>query len=136
MTLGGQITHQLGALIFANPHITVSAQLKRRSEGSRNTYGEWVPGTETTTDIVVVTEPMSGQDRQQMEEGLREADARSFYTQAAASAIQAGVSGGDIIEYDSTTWQVVRIRDWGGYRQLFCVVPEAIPPDDTEDDDD
>lgn len=136
MTLGSQISHQMAAVIFSNPEVVETVQLKRTAEGDYNNFGEWVPGAETTTDTIVVTEPMNGQDRQQLEEGLREADARSFYTQAAASAIQAGISGGDTIEYGGETWQVVRIRDWGGYRQLFAVVPEDCPDDTTEGDDD
>ena len=124
-------TLRLGATLLKSPSMTVTAQLVRIAEGSRNEYGEWLPGGETVTDLRVVTSPAttegSGQDREQLPEGLRKADIRKFWLQLEVAAIKAGVSGGDLIRYDSQDWQAVKLNDWGGFRELLCVKPEDIP---------
>ena len=132
MTTVAPITQRLGRTLLASQHLTVAAQIIRVGEGSRNDFGEWVPGTETPEDINVITEPMSGQDREQLAEGLREADGRIFYLMDAAVAIEAGETGGDRIRFLDKTWQVVRLQEWGGFRKLFTVVPEAEPEDKDE----
>ena len=129
MTTVAPITQRLGRTLLASQHLTVTAQIVRIGEGSRNDFGEWVPGSETFDDINVITEPMTGQDREQLAEGLREVDGRIFYIKDAAVAITAGETGGDRINYLDKTWQVVKLQEWGGFRKLFTVVPEAEPED-------
>ena len=119
------LTRTLGLDALSDPDMLTPAQIVREAEGHRNEFGEWVPGETTTTDIQVVSEPLGEQDRLLLEEGIRFAEGRKFLTRAAASAVRAGVSDGDLFRYGNETYRVVRLQDWGGFRVALCVVPEA-----------
>ena len=127
------LTRALGAEALSNPDLITLAQIIRQAQGDRNEHGEWVPGSETPFDIMVISEPLTGQDRELLEEGIRDAEGRRFLTLAQASAIRAGVADGDRLVYGGTTYQAIRVDDWGGFRLVLCVVPEAIAQDDADD---
>lgn len=124
---GNAIAKRSGSRILASPHLTEDAVLVRFADGTRNEYGEWVEGGETTTDIRVVTEPFSGTDRENLPEGVREAEGRKFWTTLPVTAVKAGTQDGDLIRYDSKDYKVVRLNAWGGFSLAWAVLPEAIP---------
>ena len=110
--------------VLRSPHLTESAVLVRQQRGIRNDYGEWVPGSTVETPLRLATAPLNGDERAALPEGLRERDVRKFWTTAAASAIVAGDSEGDLVRYDSIEYRAIQVEDWGGFREILAVRPE------------
>ena len=104
------------------------ARLYRYRAGAYNDFGEWVDGGVLASDINLVTVPITGQERQNLPESLRERDVRKFYTLDTASAITPGESGGDVVLHAGTFYRIVQVRDWTGFRELMGVKPEETPP--------
>ena len=93
-----------------------SATLIRQAPGARNEYGEWVPGPETRTDVVVVSAPP---DKAEMldilPEGARLSESRMFWIEGQyVDAVQfdSGSTEGDVIERDGVRYAIRRIEDW------------------------
>ena len=106
-------------------NLTESAVIVRQAAGARNEHGEWVPGTATETTIRVVTAPVTGEERDQLPEGLREKNVRKFWTSHPADAIRAGQADGDVVRHGGNEYRVVMVDDWGSFRELTTVQPES-----------
>ena len=106
------------------------ATLKRRAPGTRNDYGEFVEGAETSTDILVNSQPPPGKDRwsnrvRELEEGgLRLQGAVVFYTQTELRPAAEGV-GADIVEYSGTLYTISAVENWGGF---FAALATRVEP--------
>ena len=111
--------------VLRSPHLTEAAVLLIQQPGSRNEYGEWMPGSTTDVPVRLVTAPLNGDERAALPEGLRERDVRKFWTAADASAIVAGESEGDIVRHDSIEYRAIQVEDWGGFREILAVRPEG-----------
>ena len=97
-----------------------SATLIREGVGSRNEFGEWVPGAAVKTPIRVTAQPPGGpktwtQFQRYVEEGgIRLSGAIVFWT---VTPLQAAGDGtvGDVILYDGTRYRVRVVERWQGY---------------------
>lgn len=109
-------------------NLTEAAVIVSLASGDRNEHGEWVPGAKTETQILVVTAPVTGEDRDQLPEGLRLSEARKFWTREAAASVRPGATDGDLVRYPATNgteYRIVMVDDWGAFRELTAVRPEA-----------
>ena len=122
---GTAVATRVASRVLNSPNLTETAILVRQSPGSRNEYGEWVPGETSETAIIVATVPLSGDERAVLPEGLRERDLRKFWTRMDVSAIVAGETEGDVIRFHGIDYRTVQVDDWGGFRQILAVRPEA-----------
>ena len=120
------VAERIGARLLDSP-LATTASLHRQADGSRNEYGEFVPGAVTAIDINVVTVPISGEERESLPEGLRERDVRKFWLSGPVEAIVAGEQEGDIVRYKSTDFRVMQADDWDGFYEVLAVHPEAVP---------
>ena len=110
-----------------------TALIFRQEAGARNDYGEWVAGEEETESVRVATQPLTSKDaadlRDVVPEGSRLRDARRFWLRPDIAPIRVGTgqTEGDIIEYDSTRYRVLRVERWRGYIAAIGVREEASP---------
>lgn len=118
------IAQRLASRVLLSPRLSEKATLITYAAGDYNSYGEWEDGAKTETSIDVVTAPLSGQERQNLPEGLRERAVRKFWTSATAS-ITPGQTQGTQIRYRNTLYRVVGMQDWRGFREIMAVRPEA-----------
>lgn len=93
-------------------------------EGSRNSFGEFVPGQNIETDINAVVVPLSGAEVLSLEEGLRSENLRRFFTVEEISSVREGApnidpSMSDMIRFDGSLWRVEVAKDWGGYHETI-----------------
>ena len=93
------------------------AVLIRQAAGSRNEYGEWQPGDPTEADVLLASAPISGKAREQLPEGVRGDTLRTFWLREEVDAVEEGRHAGDQIRHDGTTYRIVMVRDWGGFRE-------------------
>ena len=123
-------SRRLGARLVRSYQHSSLALLVRRL-GEYNDYGEWAEGDPVESDIRVVEAPLSGQERLQLPEKLRERDLGRFWTTAEAEAIVVGTEDsdqdGDVIRFDGVEYRCVRVQNWGGFREVLGVKPEAAP---------
>ena len=92
----------------------------RQAAGDRDPalQGEWVPGTETRTEVNAVVAPASkGTWKHVMTEGVRLADYREFQLPASVVSLAPirvgkGQTQGDVIEYKGTLYLVRDVQDW------------------------
>ena len=105
----------------------VDASLVQQMTGSRNEYGEFVPGATVTTVVRVVTVPLMGDERDVLPEGLREKDVRKFWMTETVMAIVSGEADGDILRFDGIDYRVMRADNWSGFYEVLAVRPEAVP---------
>ena len=87
-----------GLLLRPGSRLIEPAVIVQEGPGDYNDRGEFVPGPITRLDIVVVTAPLSGEERLLLPEGLRSEETRTFWTRENVQA-QRPAADGDIIEY-------------------------------------
>ena len=114
---------------FTNPRLTEPAVWRRQEAGSRNTYGEFVPGATADKDIRVTTAP-GGAPREPTPAGQRVSDLRTFWvdkstirgaadaTTEAAALDPATPREADIIVYGGSDWRINDALDWGDFLEL------------------
>lgn len=124
-----QITKRLGQRVLSSQRFRESAKLHRQTAGTRDNFGEFVPGTATVIDVQVVSAPITGRERLVLPEGLRERDVRKFWLREPVVAVLEGSDGhqGDQIEYDGDIWQAKIAHDWGGFVEAVTVRQGAAP---------
>ena len=117
------VSQRVGRRVMRRRNLRETARLLRQTDGSRDEFGEFVKGMEEAIDVEVVTAPITGRDRQVLPEGLRDRDLRTFWLQETVEAVEEGTDGhgGDRIEYDGSTWQVMLVENWGGFSQAVTV---------------
>ena len=96
--------------------------LFRATPGSRNQFGEFVPGTKTEIAIEAIVLPMSGEEVLSLPEGLRVENLRKFISETEIRAVQEGddPTPSDRILFDGGEWRVESVSDWGGYFEAVC----------------
>ena len=103
---------------FAERAFLEDIRLIRQTAGSRNEYGEYVPGTETATDMKAATNPVQrGSWADILPEGTRLSDYREFHLAANAGQVASVRSGtdqteADIIEYRGVRYAVQDVEDY------------------------
>ena len=114
---------------FTNRRLTEPAVWRRREDGVRNEYGEWMPGAVRDKAIRCITEP-GGELRQPLPAGQRLTDIRTFYVDKSVSRGAADQDGdaaaltpmreSDVIIYGGQHWVVNEVDDftWGQYLVL------------------
>ena len=109
------------------------AMLVRKTEGSRNKYGEWVPGKDIETLIRVAIQPPPGKDKfanfeRVIEEGgLRLAGLVVLYSETELRPAGDGTIG-DLIRAAGIAYRVVASEHWGAY---WAALAERIEPQRT-----
>lgn len=97
------------------------------SAGSRNQYGEWVPGKTTVTTTRGASAPVtSGQAadlRDVLPEGTRLSDSRIFWLTTPVQPLRVGdnATDGDRIRYNGIEYRVLRVEDWDGVTEAVCI---------------
>ena len=90
--------------------------------GYRNDHGEWVDGVTTRTDTVASVEPVMADAIDQLPSGARLDDWRCFYVSGDAPALSVGgVGEADVIIYNSQSYRVSVVEEWGEYRKILAV---------------
>ena len=103
--------------LFASPHMLEPIVVIRQVAGSHDANGEWIPGTETRTEVNAVTSPADkGTWKHVLIEGFL-SDYRQFSLPAsvgsiAPSRVGDGQTQGDVIEYKGTLYLVRDVQDW------------------------
>ena len=120
---------RLGARLVHSPHSSLAVLVRRL--GEYDDYGEWAESEPVESDIRVVEAPLSGQERLQLPEKLRERDLGRFWMTAEAVAIVVGSldsdQDGDVIRFGGVEYRCVQVQDWGGFREVMGVRAEAVP---------
>ena len=100
-------------LLSAN--LAEPAVLIRETGGRRNRHGEYqeISQPKTLTDIVVVSAPVSGEERLTLPEGLREQDLRMFWLKHDIIILDDNNSG-DVVEFLGKQYRAVVVEKWGG----------------------
>lgn len=122
--IGSAVAKRMGERVLSSSQLTEPAVLIGSADGGRNEHGEWTAGADNETGIRVATVPVTGRDRDLLPEALRLRDVRKFWLTHPADAITAGERDGDRIRYGDETFQIVRLHDWGGFREVMAVRPE------------
>jgi len=85
---------------------------RRRYGAGSYVDGYWVDGVATTADIVASVQPMSGRDREVLEEGVRTRDGRKLYVAdrtALQTAAQSSAEKADEVQVDGAWFTVVHV---------------------------
>ena len=104
------------------------ATLRVTAPGSRNEFGEHVPGAATETVVRVATAPLSGEEREALPDGLRSRNVRRFWIAQAVEGVVEGNDGADapVLAYAGRTFQVIELERWGGeFSELMAVEQRA-----------
>lgn len=101
--------------ILNNPAFNVPLQVLRRTPGTRDDAGDFIPGTPSLIDISGSVQPVNEKEmqllRENLEGGARITDAVRLYTQAElkVGTLGAAANLGDELVYDGLYWPVVRV---------------------------
>lgn len=84
---------------------------RRRSADGAYTAGRWAAGATTDTTFRGSVQPLDGQDRQVLPEGLRQRDGRKVYAPSGTLRVddQADESSGDLVVIDGVAYRVVHV---------------------------
>ena len=118
------ISRSVAERLLRSPNVVEAATVIAYAPGRDNDFGEWVDGASTETDVELVTAPMSGTERQQLPESLRKRNVRKFWTFAELAAVTPGENDGDQVRHKGIEYRIIRLNDWGGFRELIAVEPE------------
>ncbi len=115
---------------FMSLRFRESTVLIRQEPGSRNEFGEWVPGAETETELDVVSAPPSAATvRDVLPEGARLHDWRTFWFEHSARPLRVGQgqTDGDVIEYAGIRYRIRHVQDWQphGFVEVLAVREEG-----------
>lgn len=118
-------TGMLAAKAFLrNPRNIETFTLIKQAAGSRDSTGVFVPGTETSTDLIGSVQPLTGSDRQALPEGERLLDAKCVLYETTNQddirplRIGTAQTDSDIIEYKGIKYAVRLVHDMSDYGHL------------------
>lgn len=124
-----------------NPLFTEPVVLNRESTGSRNEWGEYVPGAITSTDHNSSVEPLTTQDgqeiRQILPEGNRISDMKRFFIATTdediAKSLRVGTNqtNADTVTYNGLDWIIVKVTDFARHGHLNIVAVRLDGQDDS-----
>ena len=115
---------------ITSPRFAETAVLIRQEEGTYNRYGEWEPGEETRTEVVLTSAPLSpAARREDLPEGARIENSRRFWLEEPVEPVRTGegATEGDVIEYAELRWRVKRVQDFRphGFVEVLAVREEG-----------
>lgn len=92
----------------------VSATLKTKGDGARNTEGVWVPGVETESTIkIIALQPVTGDDLKMLPEGEDTSEFMITYVESVYGLrTRSGASDADQITVGSDTYEVFSAGNW------------------------
>ena len=114
---------------LVNRRLTEPAVWRRQQAGSRNQYGEFVPGAAVDKAVAVATAP-AGEFRQPQLSGQRLVADRTFWVDKSAARGAATADGteqaaaltalreSDVIVWGGSEWVVNEVDDWGDFMEL------------------
>lgn len=119
---------------FANQRLTEPAALRRQAAGTRNEYGEFVPGATTDHDIRIITAP-GGAARDPLPAGQRLSDMRTFWLEKSPQRGATAVSPlsetppreQDAIVYGNALYAINDILDWGDFWEIRTLKSDDTP---------
>lgn len=112
-------------------------EIVRQAAGSRNEYGEFVPGAATTEPVRMAVEPAAsgllygGEDRDMQKSGSRLRDMKRFFlpTNGDVAPIRVGTdqTEADVIRYAGTDYTVLRVDayDAFGHIEILGIRPDV-----------
>ena len=86
-----------------------------------NGYGEVTEGAVTRTALRLVATPVTGQDRRNAPEGIRDEVLYRFYIARAVNAVQRNFADGDILEYDGSSFRAYKAYNWQTFSEVWGV---------------
>ena len=113
---------RLGARVLRSPHFQEPGRVYRQSPGFRNQYGEFEPGGFSRADVLLVTWPVTGQERTQLPEGLREKEMRRFVFLNDVRGVSPEHEG-DAVWHDNRFYRVEIPEQWAGFRSVLASYP-------------
>ena len=120
---GTAIASRLAASILNSANFLEDGRLYRHLGSSRNEYGEPVSGPFVRYDVQLVTDPISGEERMALEEGLREEEVRKFWIKGQRVNAILGASNGDVIYWNGRIFRVVQVDQRGPFVEVMAVLP-------------
>ena len=103
-------------------------EIVRQAAGSRNEYGEFVPGATTTEPVRMAVEPATagplsgGENRDMQPSGARLRDVKRFFlpSNGDVAPIRVGTSQteADVIRYAGTDYSVVRVDSYEAFGHI------------------
>ena len=103
---------------MSNPILTFPTQITLISKGigTRNEFGEYVPGSTVEKSILVAIMPITN-ERDVLEAGVRHKDTIKFFSNEEIKAVKVGAnqSEGDTIVWQNIRYKVSDARYWQGF---------------------
>lgn len=101
-------------------------EIVRQAAGSRNEYGEFVPGATTTEPVRMAVEPVTGGENRDMQpSGARLRDVKRFFlpSNGDVAPIRVGTSQteADVIRYAGTDYTVLRVDSYEAFGHIEIV---------------
>ena len=119
--MAAAIKQRVAASLFSSPDKLEPVTIKRRAMGSRNEFGEWVPGTLTQKKVSAATTPLNGDERETLPEGIRSRNVRNFWVKEQVRGVLEDETAGDIIVHEGLNFRAIIVEDWGEFRQVTAV---------------
>ena len=110
--------------LLASPTLAEIGTLIETTAGYRNDYGEFIEGSETQTDIQIITVPLSGEERAILPEALRLLETRKFFIRGHVVAVGDDTPGA-IIEYDAVRYRAATVEHFRNFN--FSAVVGTAP---------
>ena len=112
---------------FTSRRFQEPAVLVRQEPGQR-VNGRWEPGTETRTDITLVSAPPdAAKIRDVLPEGARLSESRTFWTggvEVKPVRVGSDATEGDVIEYQGIRYRAYQVEEWPGFVEVLGVREE------------
>ena len=99
-----------------NLTFTTEVRLNRQGVGTRNEFGEYVPGSTVEKSILVAIMPITN-ERDVLEAGVRHKDTIKFFASEEIKAVKVGAdqSEGDTIVWEGIRYKVSDARYWPAF---------------------
>lgn len=114
-----QLARDLAVILLADDRFLESATFILQTDGRRNEHGEWVPGEIIENEVRLITHPIPEESRDTVPEGYRLKDLRFFYTKEDLQPTEEDRNQGDEIRYMGTTYRIISVKDWVGFREIL-----------------
>ena len=118
------IATQLGRSVLRRAELVETITVIRTT-GARDVTGEWQEIEDAPFDVLGVSLPLTGIERELLPEGLQRTDSRRFILPADTLVAIAPDSAGAFIEWDGERYRAVQVDNWGtdGYQAVTAALP-------------